>query len=219
MTPASLIRTDGLVPALDPARVAGALAIQARTLPDRVWRVGAALASAPLTLGGVLDADDGGRLAWLSTRGMSEDRLDILCGPLGEALQDAVARSLLPSIVQRRRACGDLVVLATDLPERIARSALQRLAPDEILANRLELRGGRATGRLHEPLVSARLGGSRLKAWCAARDLELDRLTAFASRDVDTPLLASVGHPCAVHPDRALRQHALRLGWPVETSP
>ena len=32
----------------------------------------------------------------------------------------------------------------------------------------------------------------------------------------DAPMLAAVGHPCAINPDGRLRRQAKRLGWPIQ---
>jgi hypothetical protein len=32
----------------------------------------------------------------------------------------------------------------------------------------------------------------------------------------DAPMLATVGHPCAINPDGKLRKEAKRHGWPVQ---
>ncbi|MEZ4321477.1 MAG: haloacid dehalogenase-like hydrolase [Myxococcota bacterium] len=210
----SLIRVEGLC-SLTAAHVAGTLALQGRTLVDKSWRSAAAWSSLPLALSGVLDDDDATRLAWVSLRGLSEDRIALLADGVAEAHADRVRAALAERIAARRR-LGDHVVLITDLPGCFAEPLLDGLGADERWTNALEVRSGRATGALEQPLVSSRLAGNALRTWCEARGTRPEHCTAFAARSSDVALLASVGHPCAVRPDRALASHARRLGWPVE---
>lgn len=43
----------------------------------------------------------------------------------------------------------------------------------------------------------------------------MSRCYAYSDSITDVPMLASVGHPHAVNPDRALRREATQRGWPV----
>ena len=54
----------------------------------------------------------------------------------------------------------------------------------------MELRNGRATGRLEDPVVG-RLGGQWLRDFAAEHDLDLSRSCAYGARDADVPLLAA----------------------------
>jgi len=218
MTPATFIRTDGLVPGLSTITASGALAIRTRTLADKLWRVGAVVAGASLGPVGVLSADDALRLAWLPLRGISEDRLAIVGEDLARSWVDRVRSSPVSDLVARRRALGDRIVLATDLPLRLAQPLFAELLADELFANRLESRGGQLTGRLEDPLCSARLGGVELRRWADGAGVDLGRSVAYGARQDDLCLLASVGEPCAVDPDRTLRAHARRHGWALEVT-
>ena len=47
------------------------------------------------------------------------------------------------------------------------------------------------------------------------RGYDLQRCYAYSDSITDEPMLAAVGHPFAVNPDRDLRRLAHRRGWPV----
>ncbi len=50
-----------------------------------------------------------------------------------------------------------------------------------------------------------------------AHGYDLSRCYAYSDSVTDLPMLAEVGHPTAVNPDRALRREAVSRGWPVLT--
>jgi phosphoserine phosphatase len=211
----TFLRVEGVSP-LTPARLAGQLALQSRSLADKAWRTAAVWSSVPF--GGLIDDDDATRWAWVALRGWSEDRLQLLADEVVAPFADRVRTPLAPLIRQRRRQ-GDRVVLVTDLPARFADPLLGSLGADAVWSNRLSVQAGRLTGALVAPLVSSRLGGQALRDWAAAEGCALECCTAYASRASDAPLLSAVGHPCAVDPDRALARMADRFGWPVAVQP
>ena len=46
---------------------------------------------------------------------------------------------------------------------------------------------------------------------------ELARCYAYSDSATDIPMLAAVGNPVAVNPDRTLRKHAMSSGWEIRT--
>jgi phosphoserine phosphatase len=180
-------------------------------------RFGAALLAAPLAWS---DAGTATRLAWSALRGTSRDRLRVLGE---EYAEESVIPKLRPEGVDLLEQCrrdGCFLVLVSDHVEEIAEAVGKHLRVDLLLANRLEYEDdratgdARATGRLLDPLVG-RLGGPRLAELAARHDLDLPRSRAYGAAVDDQLLLAGVGLPCAVFPDRALRRVATDLDWPV----
>ena len=102
--------------------------------------------------------------------------------------------------------------LAMDVP--IARHVQHAVKADLLVANRMELRDGKATGRLEDPIV-ARFGGRPLRDFVAEHSLDLDGARAYGATAADQVLLAAIPWPCAVHPDRRLRRVARDLDWPI----
>ena len=51
----------------------------------------------------------------------------------------------------------------------------------------------------------------------ATNGYDLAQCHAYSDSATDEPMLAVVGHPTAVNPDRALRKVAAQQGWPVLT--
>ena len=117
--------------------------------------------------------------------------------------------------IDRHRADGDVIVLATGSTQYAAEAVARGLGIEHVLCSRIEAVDGRFTGRLtamgfgtHKVALAEQL----------ARDLDLDlaRSTFYSDSYNDLPLLRRVGAAVAVNPDARLRRHATRAGWPVE---
>ena len=101
-------------------------------------------------------------------RGVSRDRLDLL----GEEYFDYVLKPTLreeavEKVVSAIRQ-GEEIVLVGQLLESILRPLAHHLGVQSFLANRLEYRDGKATGRLHDPVVRPR----GPFAWLAGRSAD-----------------------------------------------
>ncbi len=208
---AAFFRVEGTLLRRPTALTTAWFAANAQELGSRLLRLGGLAMAAP-----VLGADPGlgRRLQWSALRGTSEDRLVVL----GEEyyatwLKDAilpVGRDLLA----RARHEGRQVVLVSDNLDVVIRHLARDLGVSVWRANRMELRGGRATGRLLDPVVST-LSGTELHALAEELGCDLRRSCGYGARAEDAVLLSAVGLPCAVAPDRALRRLAMEHGWPV----
>jgi phosphoserine phosphatase len=210
---AALFRLEGaLVPR--PAALAAAwLAANTQHLSERAWRLGAVALSAPFALG-LGDGAIGQRLAWSALRGVSEDRLRVLGREYAEAQLIPAIRPLGLDLLERARRDGLAIVLLSDHVSEMAEPVAEHLRADTLLSNHLELRGGRCTGRLQDPVMS-RFGGTALREWAARHGFDLAKSRAYAGSREDQILLSSIGWPCVVCPDRELRRVARDLDWPV----
>jgi len=210
---AAFFRAEGVLVGRPAVLAAGWLAANAQHLGQRAARLGAVALCAPFALG-LGDAATGQRLAWSALRGMSEDRVAVL----GE---EYAREYLLPNIrptgrdlLERARRDGCVIVVISDLIAPIVAPLADELRADHRVCNRLELRNGRATGRLVDPVVT-RFGGAVLRRYAEDHDIDLSASRAYGAAEADQVLLSSVDGPCAVHPDRALRRVAVDLDWPV----
>lgn len=211
--PAAFFRLEGVLLSRPTPLAAGWMAANAQHVRGRLGRLGAVAASAPFALG-LGDAVTGARVTWMALRGLSDDRLRVL----GEEYWATwLADHLRPAgvdLIARARRDGHAIVLISDHIEPIATHAAQALKADHLVANRLEMRNDRATGRLLDPVV-AHFGGRPLRDFAERHDLDLAASRAYGSTASDQVLLAALPWPCAVHPDRALRRVARDLDWPV----
>ncbi|MEQ1501240.1 MAG: HAD-IB family hydrolase [Myxococcota bacterium] len=117
-------------------------------------------------------------------------------------------------VLERHRAQGDRLVLATSGTVYAARAAGEAFGIDTVIGTTLEVVDGRFTGRVATSCV----GPGKTKAvedWAAAAGADLDGAWFYTDSASDLTLLERVAHPVVVHPDRTLRRIATTRGWPI----
>ncbi|MEZ4236895.1 MAG: HAD-IB family hydrolase [Myxococcota bacterium] len=118
--------------------------------------------------------------------------------------------------LERHRAAGDRLVLATSGTLYVARAAAEAFGFTDVVCTRLEVDdAGRLTGRLHT-LAVGRAKEVAVRAWAEAEGADLAGATFYTDSASDLALLEAVARPVAVHPDRALRRLAVARGWAIE---
>jgi HAD superfamily hydrolase (TIGR01490 family) len=133
------------------------------------------------------------------------------------ALSDFILPRMQQEAVRRIRAHrrrGDRVVLITGTLDFLV-EPLEHLA-DELVAARLVERGGRFTGELAEPPLTADGRASLAAHMAAEHGVDLADCHAYGDSVADLALLELVGHPHPINPDFRLAREARRRGWPVE---
>ncbi len=141
---------------------------------------------------------------------------------LRAAAAHAVERYIMPSIfpgaaelVERTRAAGTRVVLATSSFDMLIDPVADRLGASEVIATVMEFSGGRTTGRFTGGLNLGTRKLARCRAAAGALGIALADCAFYSDSVHDLPLLLEVGQPVAVNPDARLRAHARSEGWPV----
>ena len=118
--------------------------------------------------------------------------------------------------IERHRAEGHKVVLATTSPYDFVDEFARSLGFDDVIATRLEVdAGGLYTGEISARFVWS---GGKLAAvseWCAANGIDLATSSAYSDSVYDSPLLEAVGHQHAVNPDARLQVLAAARRWPI----
>jgi HAD superfamily hydrolase (TIGR01490 family) len=119
------------------------------------------------------------------------------------------------ALLEAHAAAGHEVWLVTATPTEISDLLARRLGATGSLGTRVETVEGRYTGRLLGDRVHG--AGKRAGVEALARERGLDLAASYGYGDSvnDVAMLSVVGHPCAVNPERRLRAHAARAGWPV----
>ena len=140
-----------------------------------------------------------------------------------DVVADTMASVVTPAIysearelIDYHRAQGhDLVILsasASILVEPIA----AELDIETIVATQAEVKDGKLTGEItHYLKGDAKADAVRRLA--DERGYDLARSYAYSDSLTDVPMLAMVGHPVAVNPDRGLRKHAAANGWDIRS--
>jgi len=89
------------------------------------------------------------------------------------------------------------------------------LAAGSAIGTRIEIRGGRYTGRVIEPTCMGRGKVERLRLHLVEHpEIDLAEGYAYADSFTDLRLLEMVGHPTVVYPDHELASVARQRGWP-----
>jgi phosphoserine phosphatase len=210
-------RVEGVLLAKGVRSAAAYFAANAPGLRERALRLGHVALTAPAYQWlGQTDRVLANRLAYLSLRNLSEDRI----AELSEEYWSTILRKEILNdgveLLKRARREGNRVVLVADSLDQI----LQPLAAeigcvDDYVCNHLEFRNGLATGRLVDPVVGGHDSGVWLSQYAQEHQLALAGSTAYASHGPDLLMLTAVGRPCAVNPDFTLRRAATQARWPV----
>jgi len=178
-------------------------------------RLGRALVGAPrMAIAELFDRRTFNELLFGTYAGMSEDRLELL----GE---EVFRKVLLPSLfssakglVQKSLDAGHEVVFVSGALECVVRHLARHLGATEVIANRLELKDGIATGKLLRPVVAGPEKARIVRDHARAKGYDLDECFAFSDSYSDIPMLSVVGHPAAVNPDKRLALLAKAYSWP-----
>lgn len=139
---------------------------------------------------------------------------EIVRDTIGEVIEPIVYDEALERIRAHRR-WGHKVFLVSASPEEVVAPIAQLLGVDEAIATRAELDDhGRYSGRTERYVYAEEKVVALLEV--AERDrLDLDHCWAYSDSATDIPMLAAVGHPVAVNPDRELARTARERGWQV----
>jgi HAD superfamily hydrolase (TIGR01490 family) len=121
-------------------------------------------------------------------------------------------------LVRAHRARGDLVALVTATNDFITAPIAQAFGIAELIAVRLERRGGTITGRI-DGTPSYREGKvARVTQWLAGSGRALgdfERISVYSDSLNDLPLLELASEPVATNPSAALEAIARERGWRI----
>src|SRR5690606_34146507 len=147
---AAFFRAEGVILSTGVMQAAAFMAAQRAGMRERVLRFGQVALSLPVV--GLLGQNDrtlGNRLAYLSYRDMSEDRLAILAD---EYVEDILKEKILESgreLLRKAKREGHRVVLISESLQEVMTALREHLRDvDDVICNRLEYRDHKATGRL-----------------------------------------------------------------------
>jgi HAD superfamily hydrolase (TIGR01490 family) len=152
-------------------------------------------------------------LSWL--KGLREEVIEQLCK---EVLHDSIIGKVRPEILQtfrdHRENKGGVVMLSS-ASEPICHPAARHLKMDDVICSRLETRDGVFTGRTVGRLVYGEEKKNRLLAYCKQHGYDPRDAYYYGDSYMDQSVMAAVGHPVAVDPDKRLSRIALRNNWPI----
>lgn len=217
MVAAAFFRVEGTLVRPGAVSAAAYFAANGAGFRERALRLGhVAVAGTLYSVLGQSDRVLANRLAYVSVRNMSEDRLSLLAE---EYVTDMLLPRLLSGgldLLRKVRREGHRVVLISDAIEPVMEHLRAALPPvAEVLCNRLEFRDGCATGRLLDPVIGGHDSSVFAERYAETHSLSLSDCVAYAAHGPDMLLMSRVGYPCAVNPDFTLRRAARQADWPV----
>lgn len=117
-------------------------------------------------------------------------------------------------LIEEHQAAGRDIVLVSASGEEMVQPIGAQLGVTDVIATRMKVAEGRYTGEI----AFYAAGPAKVEAvrkLAAERGYDLDDCYAYSDSVSDVPLLAAVGHPNAVNPDKGMRREANDRGWPV----
>lgn len=118
------------------------------------------------------------------------------------------------ALISEHQAAGRDVVLVSASGEEMVKPIGELLGIVDVIATRMSIVDGCYSGEIE--FYAAGLNKvTGVEALAAERGYDLADCYAYSDSASDLPLLAAVGHPSAVNPDRALRRTALENAWPI----
>ncbi len=158
----------------------------------------------------------GAHLAWL-VKGWDRQRLQGLYDFIAHEYVTPHRREDTIGMLQDHKAQGHVTMLVstgfTDMVAEIGKT----LGAEQAVGCDLEMKDGRATGRIVPPIVIGKQKGIAAKAKLAALGHDVDYASSFAYADslTDLGLFEIVGNPRPVYPAGDLAEYARTQGWPV----
>jgi len=150
-----------------------------------------------------------------SLKGVYEDNLlEIADEHFERVLKPAIfpgARELVDSGKKR----GLRQVIVSGSLDFLVAPLARHLGIEDAITNRLEMDQGVATGRLRKPIVASAAKARFIQEYAREHDVDLLESYAFSDSYSDYAMLAVVGRPAAVNPDRRLARAAKEMRWPV----
>jgi HAD superfamily hydrolase (TIGR01490 family) len=179
-------------------------------------KLGKALVRAPLlALAELQDRRMFNEMLFMSYEGTSEDRLLTLAD---EAFQTVIKPNLFPGAKDLIKSCADRgqqVVIVSGALDFLMKILADHLGAHDVIANKLEIKHGEATGKLMRPVVAGPEKAALIRDHAKKNGHNLEDCFAYSDSYSDVPMLSIVGHPAAVNPDRRLRLLASTYHWPI----
>ncbi|MGP3999632.1 HAD family hydrolase [Streptomyces sp. 8N706] len=129
-------------------------------------------------------------------------------------LIDPIIYDEAASLIEEHHSAGRDVVIVSTSGAEVVEPIGELLGADRVVATRMVVEDGRFTGEI-EYYAYGPAKAEAIAQLAASEGYDLARCYAYSDSVTDIPMLESVGHPCAVNPDRGLRREAVARDWPV----
>jgi HAD superfamily hydrolase (TIGR01490 family) len=118
------------------------------------------------------------------------------------------------TLIEQHHAAGRDVVIVSSSGSEVVEPIGEMLGADRVVATRMVVADGKYTGEIEQYSYGPQKA-TAITELAAAEGYDLKDCYSYSDSITDEPMLAVVGHPYAVNPDRALRRLAASRGWPV----
>lgn len=138
-----------------------------------------------------------------------------------ELVQAHVDRAIRPVLhteaverIAAHHAAGEDVVIVSASATELVRPIARLLGVDRVIATEMSVVDGRYTGEI-DFYAYGEAKAVAMRALADREGYDLAASSAYTDSATDAPMLAAVGHPYVVNPDRRLRRWAQERGWPT----
>ncbi len=179
-------------------------------------RIGKALLDAPvLAASEVLDRRMFNERLFSHYKGITRDRMRALSEDLFESVTRPRIFKGTRDLVTKCRDAGLRVVLVSGSLDFTIAPLAEHLGADDWIANRLEMKDNRATGKILRPVVAGPEKAGLIVDDAREHGHDLARCHAYSDSFSDVPMLSVVGHPFVINPDRRLLRLAKAYDWSI----
>ncbi len=117
-------------------------------------------------------------------------------------------------LIAAHHAAGRDVVIVSASGSEVVEPIGAMLDADHVIATELVEEDGHYTGEI-ALYAYGENKATAIRELAEEQGYDLAESYAYSDSETDVPMLAEVGHPYVVNPDKALRRLALEEGWPV----
>lgn len=154
-------------------------------------------------------------ILYTTFEGMTEDRLRVIAEEIHEEIMMKNLFKGARDLIKRHLDRGDEVVLVSGALDVVLRYFAKEIGATTVIANRLEFKEGRATGKMIRPVIAGPEKALLIRQHAAEKGHDLNLSHAYSDSYSDVPMLSVVGYPTAVCPEPKLRRLALTYQWPI----
>ena len=118
------------------------------------------------------------------------------------------------SLIEEHHLAGRDVIIVSASGSEVVEPIGELLGADGVVATRMQIVDGRYTGEIDYYAYGENKASALLRL-AEENGYDLSRSYAYSDSATDLQMLAAVGNPYVVNPDRELRKEAVARGWPV----
>jgi len=149
----------------------------------------------------------------------SNELVDPCLSEYNDLFVKKLTRAFFPEMldrIQRHRDAGHKIVMISATIDFIALPAATFLQADECYSTILETRNGCFTGEVCGSIPFGEAKAKLVRDYTGRNGIDLKNCYAYGDHWADRHMLAVVGNPVAVNPDRRLRKFAQQNNWKTE---